>query len=336
VLSPSLRRETLAVRANALSISLAQPNGAEFELARWRADHGEWDRAIATLQPLAKDPKSAFHSEAERLARRARLERALSWIDVAAARRDEKGAAREFESLASDGKDFTAVAARIARAALALKQSKQDEARRWMREGLEAWRKNQQSDPAAAKGSLEEDVTAIRNLVIRRLDDAGPYLLATSVTPVRFAAGNTAAVVLSRPLPQLPNALFLNEEREMFLVTLMKRFGVDPEKNSPPIDAEEQKEFPDRLPAFMQKFFPITIGPFSQWVFFTSAITQIEFTDEQGANATVFMTYDKLAQFRFRPGMGTLAQKLQDIHLEKRNGVWRVIETRSWQEGEGG
>jgi hypothetical protein len=37
-----------------------------------------------------------------------------------------------------------------------------------MREGLEEWRRIQENSPAPEKGSLEEDVLAVRNLILKQ------------------------------------------------------------------------------------------------------------------------------------------------------------------------
>jgi hypothetical protein len=315
ILTLELNRVALSARAAELPVMIAQPLGAAFESARWRFDHAYWDGALPILERVAKEGKRPLRDEAATLARRARLERALAW-------RDEQAAAREFEALASGPKDFTAAAARIARAALAWRQGKQDEARRWMNQGLDAWRKDQQKALAPKKGSLEEDLLKIHSAL---LDPNSSERVAGSLSPpppkvefpytpgphvhrvvpshatVTLASGRTEEIALP------------NQELEAFVVTLLKRFGSKLEPftewpNPNNLDATG-------IDAFMRELHPRLPSAPPWRLFLPPVISSVKFTDDLRSHAEVSVRFGSAGQ---------------TLVLVKSRGAWDVMRTTQW------
>jgi hypothetical protein len=324
-LTKNLDREALSKRADDLPAKLKSKDQRSLEGARWWIEYGDPDRALEIAESLLKSSNAAVRAEAASLSRRARLDRALAWVDVRAPRRDEAGAAREFEALASASQDFTASAARMARAALAWKQTNPDEARRWMREGLEALQKLQQSTPVPPKGSIGEDVAAIQDATIGPRGPVDllvwdssqgflpqgphPWLFAPSVTEVISAVDGIQEVTASRSLQRLPNLLFLDPEQAAVLSSILSRYGANPDRAYDRERRPAAGASPDIL-VLVAEFFPAMPNDRLGWsVFRYPWISSIEFGDGR-TKATAFLP----------DGLG--------VTLEKRDGVWKVTGMR--------
>jgi hypothetical protein len=181
-----------------------------------------------------------------------------------------------------------------------------------------AWRKSQQNTPVPAKGSLEEDVLAIRGIVLgpgsrysiaesdafpfRMPPGPHPYLMSPSLTTVTLPGGRTDAVAISRSPASLSNVLFFNEDHEAFLQTLMKRFGaVEAQFFAIPRQAGAPA---GQLLTLILEFFPIQPGALPGWGFAASpTINSIRFDDEARGRADV--------------SVGN-----EHITLVKRDGLW--------------
>lgn len=321
-----LRRDALSARASMLPGTLTRPAGRGFETALWRFRHGEWDGALPPLEGFSRDSASPFRAEAAALARRARLERALGLIDAAPQWTGESRVVREFEALALEANDFTGVAARIARAALAWRQLETDEARQWMRDGLDTWFKLQQNVPSPKPRSLENDVLAIREFAFGRggpqdlrpsdpNNHRSPYRMAPSITAVTLSDDRREQITIVRAPDGLPNVLFLTPEHEALLTKILESFGANGDQYYAALQGTPR---PGQILTLFQEFCPAAPiwngAGWNGWDFYGTRMS-IHFLDELRAKAQVSL--DSRSS-----GMGVL--------LEKRNGAWTLTKNTSY------
>jgi tetratricopeptide (TPR) repeat protein len=166
--SAGVTKEALTDRVAELARSLAVPGGALVERGRWQLQQHQWDDARKTFEEaIARYPSSALVADARALAHRARVERALVLADIEDAAHDEAAALKELEALSHEPPDFNVSAAAIARAAILWKQGAASQAQTLMKDALNSWRAQQPTSPPPARGSVDEDVLAIRDVVFR-------------------------------------------------------------------------------------------------------------------------------------------------------------------------
>jgi hypothetical protein len=197
-----------------------------------------------------------------------------------------------------------------------------------MRQGFEAWRALQEKRPSPEKGSLEEEVLAVLETQFRPGPfRTPPYRLAPSIIRVDLKNGPSLDVTVNNSLRDAPGVIFVNDEQEAFLKTLLSRFRAEravffsdqkPSSGQPPQILEFINEFSFagyRLLGGMKQWR-------LEWVVLASLPTSISFQDDLRVRAEVCSEDDTGGSCNF---------------YEKRDGVWVFVQNgRIWSINTGG
>jgi hypothetical protein len=112
------------------------------------------------------------------------------------------------------------------------------------------------------------------------------------MTPVDLGDGRSVRVTINRSLPHDPKLLFVNEEQETFLKTLLKRFRAD--WKSPDLSEKPSAGQPPQILELMREFINVRIQatgdmkrPVLEWDVFTTRPISITFQDELRERAEV-------------------------------------------------
>lgn len=336
IIADDVDRQALTDRVTTLARTTALPGGMELERGRWLIAAQRWDDARRVLEPAAlQNATSPLARELETLTHQARLGHALAVADVEAPGSDAGAASKELEALSTGRQDFFVSAAKVARSVLLWKDGHADEADALMRAGLDGWRQLQPTPAAFPAGSLERDVTDIRDVVFRPTGggiygakgwnafswpaSAPPFLVVNPDVTVVPDSGSPLRVTILQKIPSYENVLFLNRDQQQWLAELMLRLGGT--KRRVPTGIMETPNQPagpalDVL-ALLNRFFPARGGHWGGWEFATyPVITRIAFQNHDRTKATADVT---------------VGYSGATVVLEKRDGAWIAVElTNEW------
>jgi len=320
-------KEALTGRVALLTRSLAVPGGSLLERGRWQLQQQHWDAARKTFEDaIARYPGSAIVADARALAHRARVERALVLADIEDPTHDEAAALAELKTLSQEPPDFNVSAAAIASAVMLWKQGAGSQAQTLLKEALTGWQAHQPTFPPPARGSVDEDVIAIRDVVFRPAGGGiygfgGWNAFAWPATPpaflvvnpdltVRLPTGEVTRVTSYRPLPGLGNVLFANADQLQFFATMMRRLGGNKKREPTQIMETPNQPIGPSLDILrlLNQFFATRPGHWGGWEFLTyPVISRIEFLNAERTKATAAVT---------------IGYAGATVVLEKRDGTW--------------
>ncbi len=323
----SVSKEALGERVAVLTRSLAIPGGAELERGRWQLQQQQWDDARRTFEDaIARYPRSAVVADARTLAHRARLEHALVLADVEDPAHDEAAALKELEALSHEPPDFNVYAAAIARAAILWKQGATPQAHALMKDALAAWHAAQPLSPAPARGSVDEDVVGIRDVVFRPTGGgvygtggwnaftwptvSPAFLVVEPDLSVKLATGAVTRVTSYRPMPGLDNVIFATADQIQFFTTMISRLGGNMKRAPTQVmQTPNQPVGPSMdILALINQFFAARPGHWGGWEFETYPVLgRIEFLNPERTKATAAVT---------------IGYSGVTVVLEKNDGVW--------------
>ncbi|HET7696417.1 MAG TPA: hypothetical protein VFK57_11960 [Vicinamibacterales bacterium] len=328
-------RDALTARVAQLRASLAHPSGPLLERGRWLLQQERRVEAAETLARLLREyPRSPLAGEARALSHHARLETALIAANVEAAAPDPAAALAQLTQLIREPYDDAVCIAGIARATL-LARDRIDEARTAMRTALAQCRTGSAGADAGAPSALDSDVLAVRNTVFRPLGGGiyatdgwdshrwpsapPPFLLVSGTVTVKTSDGQQTEVRVRRPVPGLDNVVFVSGDQLRLLNTVMtalggtRRFAPASVMSTPNQPAGAALD----VLAFWRQFFPAMPGHWGGWEFEAfPRINRIDFLDAARTRAAVPVT---------------IGYSGATIVLEKRDGVWRMLElTNRW------
>lgn len=313
-------KAALPARIAELRESAAVPGGDALERGRALIRRGRFNDARLLLERAATDARgTALEPAARSLAHRARLEDALTRIDIPA-----------LDALSAEPVDFPVVAARIARATLGAITGDQRDADALVSAALNAWRTQQPSSPAPAPDTLDADLLAIRNALFRPLGggiyDKGrwnafsfpatlpPFLIVNPTMRVTMPDETVRHVTLRRAIDGLSNVLFLDDDQLALMATMIRTLG-GTDRRQPAQIMETPNQPAGRAVTvrdWWNRFFPMRQGHWSGWVFETYPIIHgVTFSNAERTRASV----------RVEVGYsgGT-------VLLEKQAGTWRVVD----------
>jgi hypothetical protein len=250
--------------------------------------------------------------------------------------RDEAAAAaKELDALSRESTDFAVVAASIARAALLWTNNAPSEAQALMKEALAKWRLQQPASARPDKNSVEEDVSAIREVVFKPTggsvyagghwnafsfpSTSAPFLVINPGTLVRLPSGEQVRVRIARPLPGLDNVLFFDPDQLRFFGTMMTRLGGTKKRQPTAVMETPNQPIGPSLDilALVNQFFPARPGHWGGWEFETyPRIDRVEFLNVERTQAVAAVT---------------VGYSGASVVLEKKGGVWIAVRlTNEW------
>jgi tetratricopeptide (TPR) repeat protein len=328
-------RDSLVARTAELRRSTSTAGGASVERGRWLIGRGRWSEAATALSEfLAKRKGSPLASEARALLHRARLEQALDLVDADRPTVDVAAAMSALKALSAEPVDFGVCAARIALATVTLLSRSEGDPDAMMADAMKAWQSLDKPPAAGSRTPVERDVIHIRNEVFKPkgggvLDDGrwnafkweaanAPYVVVDSELRVKSSTGAVTTVAVYDAFPDVPNVLFLNDERRAVLERVMLRLG-----GTKKFAWTEVMQTPNQpagpaldVLSLWKKSFWAQPGHWGGWVFESyPIITEIEFVDEARTRAAVKVTVGYSG--------GT-------VQMHKENGVWVARELTNW------
>ncbi len=331
------RRDALPARIAELQRSLAVAGGVLVERGRWVIGQGRWADALAPLTAFLKEHRSSpLAPEARALARRARLEQALDLVDADKTTADVDGAIAALKVLAAEPPDFVVCAAQIALATLALLEGKSGDPDALMAGAMKTWQALDKPS-RAERSALEQDVLAIRNTVFRPKGDgifasaqsrwnafewnkgAAPFVVVDSDLHVKLPTGEETTILANDVFPDMPNIVFLDQERRALLDRVMLKLGGTKRRAwTRVMDTPNQPAGASvDVLTLWKKSFAARPGHWGGWVFATYPILgEIEFIDAARTKATVKVT---------------VGYSGATVQMEKKDGVWIARElTNFW------
>lgn len=318
-------RASLPSRIAELRRALSIPGGAILERGRTLLARQHFDEAIEVLGRIdAQYPSSPAASEAQSLARRVRLERALAMADVERPDANEDRALTELEALAREPLDFAVTAARIARASMLWKRGDAPAAEAGMSAALTDWHTHQHlSTPANA---IEVDVAEIRRVIFlpkggsvygggrwnafEWSNQATPFVLLNATVPTRMHDGRTVNVRLVQTLPGSDKALFFDSDEIALLKRMIVTLGGTRRREPTAIMETPNQPVGDSMQILRlwTKFFAARPGHWGGWEIETyPRITEIQFTNAERTKAAAKVT---------------IGYSGATVELEKENGKW--------------
>jgi tetratricopeptide (TPR) repeat protein len=323
--SADVVRASLPPRIAELRRALSIPGGATLERGRTLLARERFDESIDVLGGIPRQhPGSPAVPEAQSLARRARLERALAAADVERPDANEDQALTEFEALAREPLDFAVTAARIARASILWKRGDAASAEAGMSAALTDWQTHQRlSTPA---NPIEDDVAEIRRVVFLPKGgpiygdgrwnafewsrDVAPFVLLSASVPAKMHDGQTVIVRLVQTLPGTDKALFFDAGEIALLQRMIPALGGTRRREPVAIMETPNQPVGDSMQILRlwTKFFAARPGHWGGWEIETYPhITEIQFTNAERTKAAVKVT---------------IGYSGATVELEKDNGKW--------------
>ena len=316
----NLTKEVLEARLEKLA-SAVTPEGALLYQARRALDDEKPRDAQKLLERFQKEfPRSTNLTEVAALLRRAKFESALADGATNAGR---SAVDRELDSLAVGKFDSIAAAARLAQAAMKVRQGRSRDAETLTRATLERWHAAQ---PAVAtpQSAVDRDVAAIRAALFLPRgggvfgkrgwnafdwpDKTAPFIVVGREVAVKTADGRESSRPVTFAAPAGDRVLFLAPEDFRALNLILDRIGGT--ETAEWVNATDLPNQPiggaPEIAAMWAKFFHVRPGHWGGWELTTYPdISRITF-DRQG---------HALAEFTIGYSGGT-------VELEKENGRW--------------
>jgi hypothetical protein len=318
---PDVSITALPERIARLKNSLSVPGGALLERGRWLVEHGRHEEALASLeQLLTRHRLSPAVAEARYLSHRARLGSALELADAASSKRNDAAAIAQLDLITGDPYDFGVCAARIARASIIWRLGMPG-ADSQMTAALNEWFEHQSAQRERPRDPIETDIAAIRDLVIRPAGDgiltgwarntfsrtarSTAFVAVNPDISVKLADARNQRLSVYQPLRGIDHVLFLNDEQQAVLTTIVAKVGRILEPDQPAkID----------ILGFWNRFFPAErrFGAIPEnvlWILFETypIITELEFLNAERTKAAARVI---------------VGHEGGTIVLEKRQGVW--------------
>ena len=218
----SITRAKLAERVRRMREAVASPAGALLERGRWLLEqHRFQDARRAFEQLVSSAPRSAHVREARHGVRVARLRHALT---LEAQPGQESAAIAELETLSrADDADAAGWISDLARATMLWKQTAVADAEALMKTTLakrHAWPARRSR--CDARTALDEDVHAIRALLMKPPRSTAPYRLVHSEVNITLADGTLTVVDDDCPIAGIDTAVFLTAEELNLLETIAR------------------------------------------------------------------------------------------------------------------
>ena len=326
-----ITREMLSDRAASIERALSGQGGEAIARASWlHREHRLGDARAAAESFLKAYPKSTVAAEGVRLLNEIKFDQALDLAAVTNASRNEAAALTLLDSFTDAPMDAGVFAGRMAKSTLLVRQGRRDEAGELLRKAMRDQIAAQKSQRATPLTGVDADVAAIRTLVLRPLGDLPVYhgqgwnaftfstalpefVVVKSGVTVTLASGESRVRTVRHELPDLPQAVYLDEgdfERLARIVTTLG--GTERREPTQVMETPNQPVGMSReVVAFWNTFFPSRAGHWGGWELATyPQVSRIEFLDEARTRATAAVTVG------FSGGV---------VVLEKANGKWTAV-----------
>jgi len=326
-----ITREMLSDRAASLERALGGQGGAGLARASWlHREHRLADARAATEAFLKAYPKSTVVAEGHQLLNEIKFDQALDMAAVTNATRDEMAAIALLDGFIDQPIDAAVFSGRVAKSTLLVRQGRQAEAGDLLRMALRDRIAAQRSQREAPLSGVDADVAAIRTLVFRPLGDLPVYrgqgwnafsfpttlpefVVVNSGVTVATAGGDSRVRTVRHALPDLPQAVYLDEDDLGRLARIVTTLG-GTERREPTQVMETPNQpvgMSRNLVAFWNTFFPARAGHWGGWELETyPQVSRIEFLDEARTRATAAVTIG------FSGGV---------VILEKIDGKWAAV-----------